>query len=94
MFKDIVRMTLRMLLGVAVGMVLAALYATLVGGVHVFVHSRLDRVPGFVFTCISSGALLGFIAGAIWASSVLLRTRRPLAPKTLPALLTRDDRAA
>jgi hypothetical protein len=55
-----------LLAGMAVGVVPAMLYATLIGGLHRLLHGRWDRVPIFVAVCLPVGALIGLLGGAAW----------------------------
>jgi hypothetical protein len=51
------------------GAVLGALYAGLVGAVHLGVSGRWDRVPAFAVGCVLVGALFGLLGGIKWARS-------------------------
>ena len=51
------------LAGAVLGATPAALYAGLVGAVHLAVYGRWGGVPGFALGCAIAGALAGLLAG-------------------------------
>jgi hypothetical protein len=69
MLGQIVRGMVRTSAGLVLGAVPGALYAALVGIVHLGVHGRWDRAPAFAVGCVVVGAFLGLLGGVIWALS-------------------------
>src|SRR5438132_11404452 len=69
MLGQIVRVAVRMSAGVVLGAVPGALYAGLVGAVHLGVSGRWDRAPAFTVGCILAGGLFGLLGGITWALS-------------------------
>ena len=69
MLEEIVRVVVRLSAGVVLGVVPGALYAGLVGAVHLGVYGRWDRVPAFAVGCVMVGALFGLLGGIGWALS-------------------------
>jgi hypothetical protein len=67
MLGQIVRMVVRISAGMVLGALPGALYAGLVGAVHLGVYGRWDRVPAFAVGCILVGALFGLLGGSKWA---------------------------
>jgi hypothetical protein len=63
---QIVRGVVRASIGLLLGAVPGALYAALVGVVHLGVSSRWDRAPAFAVGCTLAGALFGLLGGALW----------------------------
>jgi hypothetical protein len=69
MLGQIVRVAVRMSAGVVLGAVPGALYAGLVGAVHVGASGDWDLVPAFTVGCVLVGGLFGLLAGITWAVS-------------------------
>jgi hypothetical protein len=67
MLGQIVHVAVRVLVGMASGTLLGALYAGLVGAVHLGVGGRWDHVPAFAAGCVLAGAVLGLVGGVAWA---------------------------
>jgi hypothetical protein len=58
--------------GVALGVAPGALYAGLVGTVHLAVYRHWDRVPTFAVGCVLAGAAVGLLGGvlsALWGDA-------------------------
>jgi len=66
---QVVRGVARVLGGVALGAVPAAIYSALVGAVHFGAYGRWDRAPAFALGCVTVGALAGLLGGIKWALS-------------------------
>jgi hypothetical protein len=79
MLGQIVRMVIRMSAGVVTGTAPGALYASLIGAVHLSVYGSWDRVPAFIVGCILVGALVGLLGSIRWALS------GKAAPDSVPA---------
>jgi hypothetical protein len=69
MLGQIARVAVWMSAGVVVGAVPGALYAGLVGAVHVGASGDWDLVPAFTVGCVLVGGLFGLLAGITWAVS-------------------------
>ena len=85
MLGQIVRAMVRMSAGVVLGAVPGALYAGLVGSVHLGVSGSWDRVPAFILGCVLVGGLFGLLGGIAGALSGEVapgssRQQRPCGP--------------
>ena len=69
MLAQVIRGVVRLSATVALGAVPGAVYAALVGAVHLGVYGRWDRVPAFAVGCVVVGALFGLVGGVRWALS-------------------------
>src|SRR5690242_17952756 len=69
MLGQIVRGVVRTLGGLVLGAAPGAIYAALVGAVHLGVNGRWDRAPAFAVGCVTVGALVGLLGGVKWALS-------------------------
>ena len=69
MLAQIVRAVAWVLDGLLLGAVPGALYAALVGAVHLSVYGRWDDIPGFAVHCVVIAALVGLLARIAWALS-------------------------
>jgi hypothetical protein len=85
--------------GVLIGAAPGALYAGLVGAVHLGVSGRWDRIPAFAIGCVLVGALFGLLGGIRWAlsgeagpESLLPTANRPAASATVGWLARRHPR--
>ena len=79
MVGQVVRGVGRLSAGVALGVVPGALYAALVGAVHLGVYGRWDRIGAFAVGCVLVGAVFGLLGGIVWAlSGAAARERRPV----------------
>ena len=65
--KGLVRVVVRLATGVFLGAVPGALYAGLVGAVHLALYRRWDWIPAFAVGCVLAGALAGLLGGVAWA---------------------------
>jgi hypothetical protein len=84
MLGQVVRVAVRMSAGVVLGAVPGALYAGLVGAVHLGVTGRWDRALAFTLSCVLVGGLFGLLGGITWA-----RRERP-PPAAVVVLLSRQ----
>jgi hypothetical protein len=66
MLRRVVRVGVRLLVGVVLGAAAGALYAGLVGAVHRGAYGRWDRIPTFAVLCVLAGALFGLLRGLGW----------------------------
>lgn len=73
----VIRILTALLTGAGLGALPAAFYAGLVGGVHLAVYGRWDRVPNFALGCVLGGTLLGLVVSV---ARLLLRWGRPALP--------------
>jgi hypothetical protein len=64
---QIARVAVRGMISMASGVLLGALYAALVGTVHLGAYGRWEGIPGFAVGCILVGALLGLLGCILWA---------------------------
>jgi hypothetical protein len=87
---QLVRGVVRMSAGVVLGAAPGALYAALIGAVHLGVYGRWDQVPAFAVGCILVGALLGLLGGMKWALSEEAAPGSPPLTAGVPA--RRSDR--
>jgi hypothetical protein len=69
MLGQIVRVAVRISSGVVLGAVPGALYAALVGAVHVAASGDWDLVPALTVGCVLVGGLFGLLAGISLAVS-------------------------
>jgi hypothetical protein len=69
MLAQVVRGVVRLSAAVVLGAVPGAVYAALVGAVHLGVYGRWDRAPAFAVGCVVVGALIGLFGGVRWALS-------------------------
>jgi len=60
---------LRLSAGTALGVVPAGLYGGLAAAVHFVVTGHWDWSPVFALGCVIVGAVLGLLAGGVWALS-------------------------
>jgi hypothetical protein len=67
MLGQVVRGVVRTSAGLVLGAVPGALYAGVVGIVHLGVSGRWDRAPAFAVGCALVGALFGLLGGVNWA---------------------------
>jgi hypothetical protein len=65
MSRLIVRVIVRPLVGLVLGAAAAALYAGLVGAVHLSVYGRWDNIPTFAGGCVLVGSVLGLLIAAV-----------------------------
>jgi hypothetical protein len=65
----IIRIVLRILATLMVGAAPGALYASVVGAIHLGVYGQWERVPAFAVGCVLVGALIGLVGGISWAFS-------------------------
>jgi hypothetical protein len=63
--RRVIRIAAALLIGAAPG----ALYAILIGAVHLGVYGRWERVPAFAVGCVLTGAMIGLLGGISWALS-------------------------
>jgi hypothetical protein len=70
MQHQIVRVSVRVLVSMVLGAVPAALYAGLVGTVHLSVYGRWDQIPAFTACCVLVGAALGLLGYFAWTLTV------------------------
>jgi hypothetical protein len=85
MLGQIVRVAVRISAGVVLGAVPGALYAGLVGAVHIGASGDWDLVPAFAVSCVLVGGLFGLLAGITWAVSARTGPGRSGSP---PSALT------
>jgi hypothetical protein len=69
MQSRIVRGVVRLFIGVVLGVAAGALYAGLVGAVHLGAYGRWGGIAVFAGLCILIGALCGLLGGLRWALS-------------------------
>jgi hypothetical protein len=69
MLGQIARAAVRVLVSMASGALLAALYAALVGTVHLGAYGRWAGIPAFAVGCILVGVVLGLLGCVVWALS-------------------------
>jgi hypothetical protein len=67
--RQLGRVVTRVLAGWLSGAVLGALYAVLVGAVHLGVYGRWDQLLPFAAVCALVGTVLGLLGGFAWALS-------------------------
>src|SRR5260370_32015583 len=65
----IIRAGVRVLVSVVLGAALGALYAGLVGAVHLGTYGRWDQFPAFAVGSVLVGAGLGLLGRVAWAMS-------------------------
>ena len=94
MLAQVVRGVVRLSAAVVLGAVPGAVYAALVGAVHLGVDGRWDRIPAFAVGCVMVGALFGLFGGVRWALSGELApgSAPPVARATFPASLAVPSR--
>ena len=66
MLGHIVRAVVRVLVSSMLCAALGALYAGLIGAVHLGVSGRWDQIPVFAKGCVLVGALLGLLGRIAW----------------------------
>jgi hypothetical protein len=69
MLDQIVRVVVRVLVSAVLGAAAGALYAGLVGAVHLGAYGRWDQIPAFAVGCVLVGAVLGLLGRVAWALS-------------------------
>ena len=72
----VVRAGMRVLVSLVLGAALGALYAGLVGAVHLGAYGRWDQIPAFAVSCVLVGAVLGLLGRMAWGFSA-----EPVAPR-------------
>jgi hypothetical protein len=78
-----VRVAAQGLAGTVLGAAPAALYAVLVGAVHLAIYGRWGGVPAFALGCVLVGALVGLLAGLTLALTEEAPQHREPRPATL-----------
>ena len=95
MLAQVVRGVVRLSAAVVLGAVPGAVYAALVGAVHLGVYGRWDRVPAFAVGCVVVGALFGLFGGArgaLFREPAPGSSQRPSARGSFPAPLAVPSR--
>jgi hypothetical protein len=77
------------LAGAVLGAAPAAVYAVLVGAVHLAIYGRWGGVPAFALGCVLVGALVGLLAGLTLALTEEAPQHREPRPATLAPSLRR-----
>lgn len=69
MLGQIVRAVVRVLVSMVLGGAAGALYASVVGMVHLGAYRRWDGIPALAVVCFLLGAVLGLLGRVAWALS-------------------------